>query len=508
MVNYSNKVIKVLHLENKIQDGELVRKQLELLTSSLAYFRIETKRELELALEEDSWDVVLSDYSLDYFNVYEALNIVHSKYLELPFIVVAEALGEEAVVDVIKGGVEDFVCKSRLERLIPVMKRTLRDAEVKEKARKARMEASKAFTAKEQMLAVVSHDIKNPLSAIQLEAQMLLRIADKNGESVPSELVKKQMNRILKTTDRLKHLISDLLDKNKSEDGLSVLNKLPCTPCKVLLEVVDASRSQIEEKNITLGLILNEDISDFPLDQNKIFQVFSNLLSNAVKFTPRYGQINIQLNLINEELVFSIEDSGPGLLDVDRGKVFEKYWSGPTSSSGTGLGLFICKVIIEAHGGQISVETVRPRGALFKFTIPHKISPYSLPIQQSKADPRKKILLVDDDDDLRNVISWALGKEGFQVWSYHSPNEAIACLNEGLSPNLIVVDFQMDGMKGSDFLAQKQLNSRAEVTGCPVVMISACPEEVAAQVPRELYREVLTKPVDLEGLIQQIKLYS
>lgn len=508
MVNSSNKVIKVLHLENKIQDGELIYAQLQLLSPSINYKRIETKCELEFSLEGGKWDVVLSDYDLDFFNVYEALNIVHSKFLELPFIVVSHTLGEEIVVDVMKAGAEDFVCKSRPERLLHVMRRTLRDAEIKEKASKTRIAANKAFAAKEQMIAVVSHDIKNPLSAIQLEAQMLLRLSEKEGDFVSSETVQKQMRRVLKTTDRLKTLISDLLDRNKSEDGLASLNKALCSPHKILQDVLDGVRSQLDDKDIILNPFINERLSEFSIDQSKIFQVFSNLLSNAIKFTPRRGVIEIHLDEREGELVFMIQDSGPGLLETERSKVFEKYWAGATSCSGTGLGLFICKIIVEAHGGQISVESGNTRGAIFKFTIPRSVSPYSRSILQAKNDTRKQVLLVDDDDDLRDVISYALSKEGFQVWSYHHPYEAIQCLNEGLTPHLMVVDFHMDGMKGSEFLVQKQLNSRKEVTGCPVVMISACPEEVVDQVPKELYREVLTKPIDMEGLIQQIRLYS
>jgi two-component system alkaline phosphatase synthesis response regulator PhoP len=162
---------------------------------------------------------------------------------------------------------------------------------------------------------------------------------------------------------------------------------------------------------------------------------------------------------------------------------------------------------VEAHGGHIYVENLPDIGARFRFNVPKNIPAAhkgSFNYTDGRKDLRKKIYIVDDDEDLREVMSWALGKEGYSIHSFKSPQEALDCLNKGNHlPNLIVVDFHMDEMNGSEFIVKK--NEIHMAKACPVVMISASPQEVERVVPQELYKEVITKPIDLEGLVDNVK---
>src|SRR5690606_2828637 len=139
------------------------------------------------------------------------------------------------------------------------------------------------------------------------------------------------------------------------------------------------------------------------IDRNKIIQVISNLLNNTIKFTPLDGNIEISLSESEFEYVFKIEDSGPGIEDIYIKRSFDKYWS-MNSLGGTGLGLFICKTIIEAHAGTISVSQGKKHlGACFQFTIPTTIgqgsvTEFSFP---ANIEEKKKIYIIDDDDDIR-----------------------------------------------------------------------------------------------------------
>jgi len=497
----SDKTLRVLSLE----DSALLTEQLAKLKSKLVFKHIRTLSELSRELKNHSWNLVISPFHMGGFSAFEALDVVRTHCPDLPFVLLSDGLGEEVVADMMKAGVEDVVMKSRIERLNHIVKRVLREHEIKDKEAKAHKIANEAFAAKEQMLAIVSHDIKNPLSAIHLEAQMLQRAAERAGKSLLAEEVKIQSARILKTTDRLKNLISDLLDKNKSENGLAHLTKGNTDCSRLLQEVLDSMRPLIQDKEISLRITVAAE-AQMMIDRNKMFQVFSNLINNAIKFTPVGGYISIGLDESENEFVFNIDDSGPGLQDKEINKVFEKYWTGnSTDCAGTGLGLFICKTIVEAHGGHIYVENL-PEGARFKFTIPKTVGAdiTALPYLENKMDLRKKIFIVDDDEDLREVISWALGKEGYAIHSFASPVEALKVLNKGRhQPNLIVVDFHMDEMKGSDFVLRK--NEILQVKNCPVVMISASPQEVENEVPSELYKEIITKPIDLEGLVDNVR---
>lgn len=499
-----DRILRVICIEDPAAKSSTLVHELEKISSNVDVTHIFTLNELRTALHNHSWNLVVSDYKTSQLGASEALECVKQHFPDLPFILYTESIGEESVADMMKAGVEDVVLKSRPERLYPVVKRILREHETRDKEARAQKMASEAFAAKEQMLAIVSHDIKNPLSAIQLEAQMLLRAAERAGKSVLAEEVKIQANRILKTTDRMKILISDLLDRNKSENGLSRIVKQNVNIKRLIQDVLDALRPLVQEKDIIIRTSL-PDTGLMQADRNKMFQVFCNLVNNAIKFTPAGGSIEISLEDHDYDFLFTVKDSGPGLREGETDKVFEKYWSGG-ESQGTGLGLFICKTIVEAHGGHIFAEN-EDTGAAFRFTIPKNVSSVkkaSFSYLDKRKDQRKKIFIVDDDEDLREVISWALGQEGYSIHSFESPLEALETLNSGKNhPHLIVVDFHMDEMKGSEFVIRK--NEIFHARSCPVVMISASPNEVEQEVPAGLYKEIITKPIDLEGLVTNVK---
>ena len=495
-----DKSLFVLSIEDSETESSLLRQELEKHNGKFKLKIISRLTDLEEQLHLKKWNLIISNYQLKDFTAKAALDVVKRHQQEVPFILFSESIGEEVVADMMKAGVEDFVSKSRPERLTPVLKRIIRDFENHHKEAHAHQVAHEAYAAKEQMLAIVSHDIKNPLSAIQLEAQMLIRAAERNGKSLLGEEVKIQANRILKTTERMKILISDLLDRNKSENSLSRITKEEVHIMRLVLDVLDSLRPLIQEKEIIIKTMIAPECV-VNIDRNKMFQVISNLVNNAIKFTPVNGFISIKIEEHENELIFTVEDSGPGLQDEELKKVFEKYWTGSAADcSGTGLGLFICKTIVEAHGGRIFVENGES-GARFRFSIPGKNLQHAA---SRSTDSRKQIYIVDDDEDLREVIGWALGKEGYAVHSFSSPTEALISLEKSShAPHLIVVDYHMDEMKGSDFILKK--NKIFEMRECPVVMISASPTEVEEEVSASLYKDIITKPIDLEGLVMNVR---
>jgi signal transduction histidine kinase/ActR/RegA family two-component response regulator len=500
------KVFNILSVCPTEQDNLQIAQHLSYLGIPIHFEVVNSPMDFKSKLYEGHWGLVLFMPNVALIAM-DALKEVKTLNPDLPFVLISNGIGEEEVANIIKAGAEDVVLVYNTHRLIQVVRRVLKEREMKEKEKLASNMAHQAYAARDQMLAIVSHDIKNPLGAIHLEAQMLLKVAERHQQSLLSEEVKIQARRILKTTERLKSLIIDLLDKSKSEYGLSTLNKTEADLGRLLQDVVDASLPIYRKKNIRIKIVNNFNGPFLSFDKNKMFQILNNLLSNAIKFTPEGGCIEIEIAEDELDLVVSFSDNGPGLNAADLTRVFEKYWTNNKSGySGTGLGLFICRTIVEAHGGLINVKNLPGGGARFWFTIPklHK----DISKENWIKDGHKKILVIDDDDDLREVISWVLGRAGFSVHSYADPRLALEALGQGRhSPHLMVVDFHMDSMTGREFLEKKVKIPDEQVSSCPVIMISASPVEVESSVSDRLYNEIITKPLDLENLIKIINKY-
>ena len=511
--------MKLLNIEDSELDYELMLHHLKKGGISDIYSeRIETEEQLRDALKRQKWNLIISDYNVPGFNPMTALAIVRENSQYLPFIVVSGLVGEESVADMMKAGVEDFVIKSRLERLTPVVKRALREFDIHEQEMKSRVIAKKALESKEEMLAIVYHDIKNPLAAIQLDAQLLELLSYKEPSVEMMDDLRIQAKRILKTVDRLKNLVSDLLEHNKPIQDAEfehsfIIRKSLHNPIHVLNEVLDSYKPLIQEKNLSIKKIIIQRKMLINFDKDRIFQVLSNLLSNALKYSPIGGEIIIELKeMKNGDNVFSITDSGRGILPNNLAHIFEKYW---TSGAGNGLGLYICKSIVESHEGVINAENLKEGGARFWFLIPSNITLEGInpnEIDQKKLNvdrSTQNVYIIDDDEDLREVMTWAIEKEGYKVFSFSNAKAALDEISEtNYPPNLIVLDFHMDEMNGKEFLELKNVHPKFSIKECPVVMVSAAPMVVKEKINPALYEEVLLKPLNLNKLITTVHKHS
>lgn len=512
--------MKLLNIEDSEIDYELMIHHLKKGGITDIYSeRIETEEQLRKALAREKWNLVISDYNVPGFSPLTALGIVRENSKYLPFIVVSGQVGEESVADMMKAGVEDFVIKSRLERLTPVVKRALREFDIHEQEMKSRAIAKKALEAKEEMLAIVYHDIKNPLAAIQLDAQLLELLSFKEPNEEVIADVRIQAKRILKTVDRLKGLVSDLLEHNKPIKDAEfehsfIIRKSFHNPIHVLNEVLDSYKPLIQEKKLSIKKIIIQRKMEVSFDKDRIFQVLSNLLINALNFSPVGGEIVIELRETESgDNIFSITDEGPGISESNLPHIFDKYWTG---GSGTGLGLYICKSIVESHEGVIQAENIPGKGARFWFSIPSAATLSALPVdtdknikQQNIDHSLQNIYIIDDDEDLREVMTWAIEKEGYRVFSYGNARTALEDLNlTAYPPNLIVLDFHMDKMNGKDFLELKRQHPKSFIKDCPVVMVSAAPMVVKEKIDPNLFSEVLLKPLNLNKLISTVQKYS
>lgn len=230
-------------------------------------------------------------------------------------------------------------------------------------------EAEKRATrARDEVLGIVAHDVRSPLHVILLAAQMLERKLPDSSDVKCREYVKD----IKRSVARGERLIRDLLDVSRMEAGASILARSVVATKSVVVDVSVSLRLLAAEASIDVRLEIDEQLPAIWADQDRLMQVLENLIGNAIKFTPRGGCITVAATQIPGEFVrFSVADTGVGIPEQNLPHVFDRFWQAETGSrSGAGLGLPICKGIIEEHDGRIWVESKLGRGTKFSFTIP------------------------------------------------------------------------------------------------------------------------------------------
>jgi signal transduction histidine kinase len=245
------------------------------------------------------------------------------------------------------------------------------------------LESQQAVHAREEVLAIVSHDLRNPLNAIVL-ATSLLRMAEK----LPSE-DREQLDVIRLSAERMRRLIADLLDVTRLEGG----KRLPIDPQAVeieplLRETCELFKAQAATTGITLRYQIGRDLPAVQADRHRVLQVLSNLVGNAMKFTPSGGTISFRADARDGEVLFTVADTGPGIPRENLGDVFNPYWQAKRAERmGAGLGLPIAKGIVESHGGRIWVESEPGKGTKFYFTLPVAASSERVSAPRSEESP-------------------------------------------------------------------------------------------------------------------------
>ncbi|QRN98378.1 GAF domain-containing protein [Archangium violaceum] len=228
----------------------------------------------------------------------------------------------------------------------------------------------KAVQARDDLVAVVSHDLKNPLGVIHLQVGSILRALPLDHEG-PWRRLQNSAERIQRATERMNTLIRDLLDLAKIEAGRFVIEPVPEELESLLEECLESLRPIAEQKRLSISQHVSHPEVLIRADRDRIFQAMSNLMGNAIKFTPEGGTIQLTLELVGKAVRFAVKDTGPGIPAEQLPHLFNRYWQAKKRArEGTGLGLYIAKGIIEAHGGQLWVESQVGSGSTFFFTLP------------------------------------------------------------------------------------------------------------------------------------------
>ena len=413
----------------------------------------------------------------------------------------------------------------------------LRNATLFEEVKLAKMEAEaasklaeKANEAKSAFLSTVSHELRTPLTSVLGFAKIIQKrlnekifpIVDKSDAKTEKTIsqISDNLHVVISEGERLTHLINDVLDLAKIEAGKMEWNQENVSMAEVAERAIAATTSLFDQKALQLIRKIDTGIPEIIGDKDKLIQVIINLISNSVKFTDE-GAITCSVFKQNNELIVSIADTGIGIAPEDFGAVFEQFKQvgGDTLTDkpkGTGLGLPICKEIVEHLGGRIWLESERGKGSTFSFALPINKTTAARPVhledlvRQLKeqvaysqlniaGQQAAKILIVDDDDSIRSLLQQELGDAGYNVDQASNGKEALARVRAN-RPHLIILDIMMPEMNGFDTAAV--LKNDPETMDIPIIVLSVVQDKARGfRIGIDRY---LTKPIDTGLLFNEI----
>jgi PAS domain S-box-containing protein len=324
-------------------------------------------------------------------------------------------------------------------------------------AQAAREEAERANRIKDEFLAVLSHELRTPLNPILGWAKLL-----KDGK-LNAKKAAEALNIIERNAKLQVELIEDLLDVSRILRGKLVLNVSTIEIESIITQALDTIRLAAESKAIKIQTIFEADVGQVTGDPARLQQIVWNLLSNAVKFTPNGGRVEISLKRIDSNAQITVSDTGKGISSKFLPSIFDYFFQEDSTITrqfgGLGLGLPIVRNLVELHGGTIEVNSPGVgKGATFTVMLPLAINNTKTMGDNQQEDASLdlsgiRVLVVDDDPDSREFISFALELYGAEVTTASSVSEALQILGE-LKPDVLVSDIGMPQMDGYEFLRQ------------------------------------------------------
>lgn len=406
----------------------------------------------------------------------------------------------------------------------------LHNAELYEEAREAKARAEDANEAKSAFLSTVSHELRTPLTSVLGFAKIIRkRLEDKifPAVTIDDQKIKRTMkqvsenlNVVVSEGERLTNLINDVLDLAKIESGRMEWNRKPVFMQDVISRAIASTSSLFDEKGLSLKKNVLPSLPLVNADEDKLIQVVINLLSNAVKFTEK-GKVVLEAYLDKGQIIVEIQDTGIGIAEEDKHKIFERFrQAGDTLTDkpkGTGLGLPICREIIEHHGGIIWMKSEPGVGSTFFFSIPvigegsaqppmqldRILKSLKKQIKHSSLNKIKNvatILVVDDDTPIRSLLRQELTEAGYEVREASNGKAALDMVRLN-KPDLIILDVMMPEINGFDVAAV--LKNDPATMDIPIIILSIVQDkERGLKIGVDRY---LTKPINTEQLFHEVE---
>jgi signal transduction histidine kinase/ActR/RegA family two-component response regulator len=437
------------------------------------------------------------------------------KHLAVPLIGLDQVVGV-LFVHTADGAYEDrhvrrlSVVASKLAAYFSMLRAYMGEAERARQLDEARQLAETANRAKDEFVALVSHELRTPLNTILAWVDALRSKETREADRTRAfEAIERSVRAEAK-------LIENLLDLSCIANATLRLDLRAVEPAKVIKTAIETLRPRALQKSITLEVVLDESVTPLIADPRRLGQVVANLVANAIKFTPNGGRVEVRLERAGVLARIRVIDSGSGISPEVLPNLFERFRQGDSSTTrahgGLGVGLALVKDLVELHGGHVRAESAGDKqGAIFTVEIPLARTAPDVPalagasgarVQEERALAGIRVLLVDDDRDIGEVLQFVLEGQGAVVTLAASAAEALAAIERSM-PNVLLSDIAMPGETGYDLM--RKIVAR-EGDGAPpaAALSSYAPGQDLDQALKAGFRMLLAKPVDSQVLIAAV----
>lgn len=516
-------MLRVLLIDDNQGDRLLAIRELKKAFSDLQVQEVSEADELTQALEVGAFELVITDYQLRWSNGLDILQTIKSRYPHCPVIMFTNSGSEEVAVKGMKQGLSDYVLKGKpLYRLAIAVQESLDKEQLRreyeetlaqlklseERLRQQAKELKAANHLKDEFLAILSHELRSPLNPIIGWVQML------RGGRLDAAKVDYALQTIERNARLQTQLIEDLLDISRILRGKLHLDTAPVDLVPTIEAALENIRLAAEAKQIQIETHL-EPRGKFILgDSGRLQQILWNLLSNAVKFTPTGGKVEVCLSYVDLEAQMTVKDTGKGINPEFLPHVFEYFRQADSSTTrnfgGLGLGLAIVHHLTEIHGGTVQAESLgEDQGATFRVLLPlmtttSTTTGEAIPVEATSSLQGVKVLVVDDERDNLEIITFVLADVGAKVMAVLSAAAALEQLS-AFQPDVLVSDIGLPEMDGYALIAKVKALTAHQGKSLPAIALTAYAGEANQRQALDAGFQVhLSKPVDPGELIAAI----
>ncbi|MHC1791296.1 ATP-binding protein [Solidesulfovibrio sp.] len=371
---------------------------------------------------------------------------------------------------------------------------------------------------KTEFISTVSHELRTPLTSVLGFAKIIRRkFVDLVVPALPggearlqrgAGQIRENLDIIVAEGERLTELVDDVLDIAKMESGRCEWDMATVDLAGITDHALKAAAPLAARKGLVLQGTVPANLPAVLGDRDRLVQVLLNLIGNAIKFTES-GRVEVDAVALDQDIRIAVRDTGVGIATADLERIFEKFkQAGDTLTEkpkGTGLGLPICRQIIERHGGRIWAESTPGKGSAFLFTLPALTDDVAIsacplpPAAAAGMDEAQRVLVVDDDAAVRRYLETVLSEAGYQVATARDGSEALR-LAAVWQPECITMDLHMPGMDGREVI--RRLRADAATRNIPIMVVTVASSRERAQSGADV---AMVKPVDELALLATVQ---